>query len=55
MAKAYKDVCPCKYCKLRTPDCHGVCKDYKDWQKSGIEIEKRPFFEIKKSRRKKND
>lgn len=53
MSKAYKDVCPCKDCDTRTITCHGVCKEYKDWKESGIEIEKIPFFEIRKSRRKR--
>lgn len=39
MAKAYKDVCPCKDCNKRTENCHGTCKEYKEWKESGIEIE----------------
>ena len=53
MSKAYKEICPCKYCDARTVNCHGLCKEYKEWVKNGIEINKRPFFEIRKSRRKK--
>ena len=52
MSKAYKDVCPCKDCNKRTVECHGNCKEYKDWKKEGIEIKKRPFFETRKKRRK---
>lgn len=52
MAKAYKDVCPCKDCGRRKISCHNICGDYKRWKKSGVEIDKKPFFEIKKIRRK---
>ena len=57
MAKAYKDVCPCKDCNVRTATCHSVCKEYKDWKNSGIEIkrkEKTDFinFGIHKRRKK---
>lgn len=53
MSKAYKDVCPCKDCGRRKIGCHSICNDYIKWKDSGIEIEKIPFFEIRKSRRKK--
>ena len=53
MSKAYKEVCPCRDCNIRTIYCHNTCCDYKNWQKTGIEIDKKPFFEIKKFRRKK--
>ena len=52
MSKIYQDVCPCKDCTIRTSTCHSICKEYIKWQKSGIEIEKRPFFEIKTRRKK---
>lgn len=42
MSKAYKDVCPCKDCKERVVSCHGICKEYKKWKESGIEIEIKP-------------
>ena len=42
MAKAYKDVCPCKDCNIRTVTCHSTCKEYKEWKESGIEIEVEP-------------
>lgn len=41
MSKAYKEVCPCKDCDKRTVECHGKCKEYKEWLKSGVEIEKK--------------
>ena len=53
MSKAYKEICPCKDCDTRTITCHVICKENKDWKESGIEIEKIPFFEIRKSRRKR--
>lgn len=51
MAKAYKEICPCKDCKKRTANCHGKCKDYNKWKASGVEIEKVYFFETIKRRR----
>lgn len=58
MSKAYKDICPCKNCNKRTVVCHSICKEYKDWQKSGIEIEKKPLtnyidFSANSQRRRK--
>lgn len=53
MSKAYKEIPPCKGCDKRTVTCHGICKKYIEWKNSGIEIEKIPFFEIRKSRRKR--
>lgn len=38
MAKAYIDICPCKDCDKRITTCHSTCKEYKDWQSSGVEI-----------------
>lgn len=23
--------CPCRWCNDRTPNCHGVCDKYKEW------------------------
>ena len=52
MAKTYKDICPCKDCGRRKINCHSICKDYKEWKKSGTEIEKRTFFDVRAIRRK---
>ena len=53
MSKAYKDVCPCKDCDTRTIICHGICKEYKDWQKSGVEIPREDFFDIRKKKKRR--
>ena len=50
--KSYYKVCPCKGCNKRAVGCHAICKDYKNWQSSGIEI-KEPFIEPKKKYSKK--
>lgn len=52
MSKTYKYICPCKDCNARIVNCHSICKEYKDWLKRGIEIDKKPFFETKTRRRK---
>ena len=26
--------CPCRYCNKRTPDCHGKCEEYKEWDQN---------------------
>lgn len=25
---------PCRYCKRRSPTCHGECEDYKEWNEN---------------------
>ena len=51
MSKAYKEICPCKDCGRRKINCHSICKDYRKWKKNGCEIEKRPFFVIRRKRK----
>lgn len=46
MSKTYKDICPCKGCKARTQNCHGVCNLYHDWKSNGIEIKREPSWRI---------
>ena len=44
--KAFKEICPCKDCNVRTSTCHSICKEYKDWKKSGREITKDEIFKF---------
>lgn len=33
----YTGECPCRYCNQRTPDCHGVCEKYIQWNQKNAE------------------
>jgi hypothetical protein len=54
MAKAYKDECPCKGCRERTPTCHAECEKYKAWVRSGIEEPRAFGIDPKRGKRKMN-
>lgn len=30
--------CPCKSCNNRTPDCHGFCEKYKEWDRENQKL-----------------
>ena len=52
MSKIYDGICPCKDCSKRQVGCHTKCDDYKGWQATGVEVEKKPYVNMAKYKRR---
>ena len=44
MARAYKDVCPCKDCDKRVFGCHKNCTRYNEWKLNSVTIKKSWYY-----------